>query len=356
MWFKSNFFKYSFGTLLVLAILVLLLQLSSIFKFIFDFILAFISPLLIGGFLFYILRPLRNFLEEKKLSRVSAIAVIYFLLILLIVFFSVYAWPFISKQISDFAMYPYEKVEAVQSKTVDIINLFNFPHISDAEIKQQLTGVLQNILSIISADLSTIITRITMVTYIAALTPFLLFYLLKDSGHFQINVIYLTPKRYKSHVKNILNDLDHALSAYITAQFVVAVIIGSLLFIGYTIIKLPYAFPLSLFALVFNMIPFLGTFISTIPALIVGFITSPWMALEVMIVNIIVHAMDANLISPNVLGPRLKVHPLTIILLLLASGSLYGVLGLLLATPVYVLVKVLVVDIYEIEKKHHNLS
>lgn len=72
------------------------------------------------------------------------------------------------------------------------------------------------------------------------------------------------------------------------------------------------------------------------------------MILKVIIVFVIVQQTESNIISPLIIGHRLHIHPLTIILLLVAAGSLYGLVGLLLATPVYAITKVLAANLYKI--------
>ncbi len=124
--------------------------------------------------------------------------------------------------------------------------------------------------------------------------------------------------------------------------------------LGSVIIGLNYALVLSLFALIFMTIPFLGPFLSILPALFVGLSDSPFMVVKVFIVFAVVQQIESNVISPLVIGQRLNIHPLTIILLLLAAGSLYGLIGLLLATPLYALVKVLIESLYKIYRLRYN--
>jgi predicted PurR-regulated permease PerM len=109
-----------------------------------------------------------------------------------------------------------------------------------------------------------------------------------------------------------------------------------------------YSLILALVAMLTNVIPFVGPFIGIIPALIVGFIESPMMMLKVIIVVVIAQQIESNLISPQIMGRALDVHPLTIILLLLVASSLGGVLGLILAVPTYAMLKVVVKHSYRL--------
>lgn len=347
MWFNAPFYKYATGTIFVLVILFLLIQLYPILEVIINFFVALIVPLIAAGLLFYIFRPLRDLLEKRGFRRVYSLAIVFLILFLSIFLIVLYIWPFFAAQISDFAASPQYKIEEVQRKTISFMNLFNYNELSTTELQEILNSYLYSILDWFSKDILGIVTNVTKIASFIIFTPIILFYLLKDSDHFEKSVIKLTPKPYRDATKIVLEDLDETLSIFISGQFTIAIFVGILLFIGYSLIGLPYALLLAMFALVFNMIPFIGTFISTIPALILGFSVNPLMCFKVILVVIAVHALDANLISPYVLGKKLKIHPLTIILLLLAAGSLWGITGLLLATPLYALLKTLLLALYE---------
>lgn len=119
-------------------------------------------------------------------------------------------------------------------------------------------------------------------------------------------------------------------------------IIGTLAYIGYLIVGLPYAIVLALIVGITNIIPYLGPYIGAFPALIVALSISWKMALSVVVVNIIVQIFEGNVVSPQVVGRKLHIHPLFIIISLLIGGKLAGILGLILAVPVFAVLKVIV--------------
>jgi len=107
----------------------------------------------------------------------------------------------------------------------------------------------------------------------------------------------------------------------------------------------------AVFALFMNVIPFIGPWIAFIPALIIGFIQDPIMILWVSLITLAANQIDANLITPNIMGKTLKIHPLTIITVLLAAGKIAGFFGILLAVPGYAIGKVIVTNIYNKRKE-----
>lgn len=121
--------------------------------------------------------------------------------------------------------------------------------------------------------------------------------------------------------------MDFALSSYIKGQILVSFCVGVLVYIGYLIIGLEYSLILAIITMFTNVIPFLGPFLGTIPAVIVALIDSPGMVVKVLVVTIVAQQIEGNLVSPLVMGKSLNIHPLTIIVLLLVAGSLVGFWG-----------------------------
>jgi predicted PurR-regulated permease PerM len=90
------------------------------------------------------------------------------------------------------------------------------------------------------------------------------------------------------------------------------------------------------------IVPFLGPLIGIIPAVFVALMSGePFMAVKVLVVLLVVQQLEGNLVTPNIMGNRLNIHPLTIILLLLIAAALYGFIGILIAIPLYAVLKTL---------------
>lgn len=132
--------------------------------------------------------------------------------------------------------------------------------------------------------------------------------------------------------------------------------IGVMLFIGYLIIDLDYSMLLAIFSMLTNVIPFIGPILAITPALIIACIDSPMMVVKVLIVMMIVQQIEGHIISPQVMGKKLEIHPLTIISLLLAAGRIGGVLGLIIAVPVYAVIKVIAHHSYRLWKLRKEKS
>src|SRR5699024_11095878 len=139
----------------------------------------------------------------------------------------------------------------------------------------------------------------------------------------------------KTWVKKTLNDIDDVLNLYIRGQVLISTILATLLYIGYSIIVLNFALLLVFFSFFFNIILFIRPWIVYFSALIIALFQDHIMAIWIYIITLIAQQTDSNLITPNIMGRTLNIHPLTIITILLAAGNIAGVMGILLAVPGY---------------------
>jgi len=153
--------------------------------------------------------------------------------------------------------------------------------------------------------------------------------------------ITFIPKKHRTHIIKLLTDIDSALGNYVRGQFIVCLIVGVLAYLGYWIIGMPYPLLLASVVMVFNIIPYLGPFFGAAPAIIMASTISFKMVLLVAGVNLAVQILEGNVISPQVVGRTLHMHPLLIIFVLLIGGELAGIVGLILAVPFFAVLKVL---------------
>lgn len=339
-WYHNKFFQYGIGILLVLTIIFVFYQIAFLVAPVFNFISILFAPIVISFLFYYLLRPIVYFFETYHVPRTVSIVGIYIILAIVLIVFLANVVPILGEQITQIANTSVAKLENLQgsSRTLTIgpysINI-------EKEIQQSLTYFLQQATAILSKNLIELLSIITRVAAIMIVIPFILFYLLKEDNDFSSKFLKHVPGDFGKEVQKTLKNVDSTLSSYIQGLVLISLSMGFLLFIAYFAIGLNYALILSFIALIVTTIPFVGSFMAITPALLVGLSQSPFMGLKVAIVFIIIQQLESNVISPQIIGQRLHIHPLTIILLLLAAGTLYGLVGLLLATPTYAVCKVL---------------
>ncbi|MPN43908.1 putative transport protein [bioreactor metagenome] len=146
----------------------------------------------------------------------------------------------------------------------------------------------------------------------------------------------------RSRVSTIIDEVAVVISGYIRGQFWISVVIGLTVFCGMYFLKVDYPLVLGLLATLTETIPIVGPIVGAIPAILLAFLTSPALAVKVLLFFIIVHQIENHIIVPNVMGQTIDLHPATVIIVLLIGGQLYGIIGMMLAVPVAALLKVIV--------------
>ena len=194
--------------------------------------------------------------------------------------------------------------------------------------------------------MSSVVGTVTSVVIAIITFPFVLFYLLKDGHQMPAYVAKFLPAKARRSFLETLKEISTQISNYIRGQIAVAFAVMIMFAIGYTIIGLPYGWLIAIVAGILNIIPFLGSFLAMVPAIVVGIFVSPIMLASVLIVFMIEQTLEGRLISPKLLGSSMKIHPVTVLIVLLSAGNVFGILGVIFGVPGYAILKVLVYRFY----------
>lgn len=343
--------KRWFQTLVALILIFLLILLVSAADFIFDpffkYVGAVAFPLIGAGVLFYLTRPLMHLLEKMKLHRIVAIFIVFLILLAFLFVVARYIVPILQTQFSNLV----NNIPSMVSGVQDLISYWQSNQdVIPTEVNETINNITSNLQSYIEMAMSFIfgfIGEFISILFALVLIPFFLFFMLKDGEKFVPFITQYFKKKKGDNIRSLLGKIDEALTSFIQGQLIVALCIGVLLYIGYSIIGLNYAMTLAIFGMVICVIPFIGPYLAVTPAIIVGFFQDPYMPIWVAIVMIVAQQIEGNLVSPNVMGKALHLHPLTVITVVLAAGSIGGLVGMLFAIPIYAVVKTVISHFYE---------
>ncbi|WP_163969441.1 AI-2E family transporter [Oceanobacillus halotolerans] len=343
--------KRWFQTLTLFILIFLLILLISVTDFVFTPILKYIGavavPIIGAGILFYLTKPVMHFLERFKINRVVAILLVFLLLILIAFFVILYLSPILQRQFSNL-------MANVPSMIRGVENFINYWQANQIVIPEEVNNAISDFTNNLQTYLENFISHLfgfigQLISIIASivLIPFFLFFMLKDGEKLVPYITQIFEKKKADNIRTLLQKIDEVLTAFIQGQLIVSFCVGVLLLIGYAIIDLNYALTLALFGLVMNVVPFIGPFIAVAPAIIVGAFQDPMMIIWVSLIMIAAQQVESNFISPNVMGKVLDIHPLTIITVILAGGSIAGFLGILFAVPFYAVIKTIIGHFYQ---------
>ncbi|MGM9903259.1 permease [Enterococcus sp. 10A9_DIV0425] len=348
--------------LLILATLILV---SSKINFIFQPIGTFFStlfaPVLIAGFLYYILNPIVELLMRTKIKRIWAVAIVLLLLVAAIIWILLSVIPSLVQQISSLAYNMPDFIRQVENWLADVAQWPIFREVNINKYFEQLDisygTIIQQFLSGLSNSLGSIVGTIASATIVIITAPFILFYMLKDGEKLVPNIKSFFPEKRREQIVELLGQLNRTLANYISGQAIECLFVGTFTFLGYFAIGVEYAFLFGVIAGLTNLIPYLGPYLGLAPAFLVTVFNDPFKALLCCIVVLVVQQLDGNIIYPNVIGKSLKIHPLTIIIVLLVAGNIAGLLGIFLGVPFYAICKTIisyVVKIVKEDKQNEN--
>ncbi|WP_258088474.1 AI-2E family transporter [Weissella fangxianensis] len=345
--------------LLAVALLVLIVaQLRFILEPIGQFIGAVFVPLIISGFLYYILNPVVGALQKVPLSKTRhvsrgwAITIVMLLLLSILVALLLTLLPALVDQIASLVKNIPILVDTIQhwANQISQINFskeygidFNLD-----KLQQEVQNIGKTVVSGMATSLSAVIAKLTGFTVTAITVPVMTIYMLNDGHKLAPFIQKVFPSKQQARISDILGRLNQTLAQYISGQVLEMIFVGVFTAVGYFMIGQKYALLLGVFAGITNMIPYVGPYIGLVPALFVALTDSFWQAIWVIVVVLIVQQVDSNLIYPRVMGASLHVHPLTIIVLLLAAGNIAGIAGMILAVPFYAVIRTVIVYTWQL--------
>ena len=343
--------KRWFQVLVGFILVFLLIYLIYINRFIFDPLAKYIGavafPFIAAGLLFYLTKPIMKLLLKYKVPKIVAILLIFILIISVGYVFTIFVIPIAQDQYTKFVKNMPSMIKGAED-LIDYVrdNQGIFPE----EVYETIDNIMANLQTYFEGIMTFLFSFITQVIgflFSLVLVPFFLFFMFKDGDKFIPFVTQIFEQKKASNLRNLLRKIDYTLSAYIQGQLLVSLSIGIMLFIGYLIIDLDYALSLALFGMMMCVVPFIGPFIAVIPAVIVGVFQDPMNVVWIALIMIIAQQIEGNFISPNIMGHVLRIHPLTIITIILAAGSIAGFVGILFAVPFYAVVKTIIVHFWE---------
>jgi len=338
---QSRLFTALVYIILILIVMFLLVLVRPMLLSVYGFLKAVLAPFLVAMIISYTLNPIVNLLHDRKVPRTAAVLLIYAVFISAAVVILMNVIPMFMNQVEELN----EHMPDLTMRAQGMVDQFNNNNVLPEAVRDGINRSIASIEKQIEhriADFLNNIGAVVNVLFIAMIVPFLAFYMMKDLDVFERAALQYVPRARRKHAVRVMKDIDAALGSYIRGQLIVSVCVGALAYVGYLIIGMPYPLLMAAFVSLFDIIPYLGPFFGALPALIMASTISWKMVLLVIVVNMICQNLESNVISPQVVGKSMKMHPLTIILVLLVGGELAGVVGMILAVPFYAAMKVIV--------------
>ncbi len=322
----------------------------------------------VGFVIAYILNPVVEALERLRIRRAVAVVIVYFLLLNVLVLGSVLVSQVVSEMgrfvnlipkaidnlgslsghvsawltgvltnlpdaISSRLAVPANQTQLSQQIRQELVNF-------TTQLVQSLNKLLQHLIAGGPSLLLSGATAVISTTFQVVLIFIASAYFLYDYPRFTANFRRFVPVRWRPLYEDLSDKADRAVGGYLRGQLVITVTLGILIWVGLSIIGVPLATAISFLAAIFNLVPYLGPIIGVLPAVLLGLTVSPWTAVFAIVVFLLANQLEAHVLSPLILSRSTNLHPVTVLLAIMAGLGLFGLVGALLAVPVVALVKV----------------
>ena len=301
-------------------------------------------PFIVAVFFAYLLNPAVCALEEKGLRRPVAIFVVYGIVFGLLIVAGTYGIPVLIRELENFG----RELPQMMAKGEEVMQAIQFTY-QNSLLPYSLRIALDNALLSLQDEVQQFIAEVVnsligLISYTIGLviTPILAFYILNDWYELKDKLLQLLPVKWRQEWLMTCCDFDKVLSGVIRGQLTVALIVGILVTIGLRLLDVPYSLLIGILAGMLDIIPYFGAFIGATPAVTLALLTSPVLALKVVILFFVIHQLEGTVIGPKILGESVGLHPLSVIFFVFIGGEMAGLAGMLLGVPLAALGKVVV--------------
>ena len=289
---------------------------------------------IVAGLLAYILDPVVTAIEERGLSRAAATALIMLLITLVVVVFWYTVIPiaivqFKALQAGAGVTPASHALARIEGQLRDICQSLGLVPVNLAEeLGKFKTSVVLKIPNFIINDSPSLLIGLVM-------TPFVMFFILKDARQFKKYFINLVPNRYFEFTLDLMYKMDVQLGNYLRGQFIDALVFGLLATGALWALDVPYFVFIGIFSGLANLIPFVGPLAGAGAALVAVVLEQGDLirGFYVLLAFVILKLVDDIAIQPLAVGKHVDLHPMVIALAILVGGHIFGILGMLLAIP-----------------------
>ena len=308
-------------------------------------ILKISMPLFIGFGFAWLVEPMIKYLEGRNLSRKLSTAIVYVFFVLILTMLIVLVVPeFISQLKELIGQVPAFLVE-IKDFITNIFDKFGDGDIDLSTVQANLITQVENVANNLTTNsLSGIVDTVSNIISSSAsvlLGIMIGFYFSVDFDKIKNRIKSWIPIKYKDETFKIINDLNVMARGYVSGTLFTSLAVAFFTFVGLIISGISSPLLFAIFCGITNIIPYFGPYIGGIPTIIVAFSISPMCGIIASLTIVIVQFVEGNIINPIIVGKATDIHPITIVIGLLVFEYYFGILGMILATPIIGSVKIL---------------
>jgi len=294
-------------------------------------ILIFIAAIVAAGISPVIqrVRIAVRFRFHRNIRRGTAVAIVYFPFVLLVLFIVLVVVP--------------QLIDETRSLGAQLPNLIEQNILTPLQRWLPMSAVrayVHNGIHVPPANVFGVVrvTATVIASFIAVL--FMIVYMLMDAERLRNLLLLVFRPEVRADRQRVLTRISRRLSWWLSGQLILSALMGTAIFITILALRLPYALPLAILAMFGEMVPVLGPIVATTPALAIAILHSKWQFWSMLIIAILLQKIENFIVVPRVMGRKVRISPLSVFVAFMIGGSILGVIGALLAVPVAAIIQV----------------
>lgn len=314
------------------------LSLALLFGSILSYTMGPIIPVMIAFGLAYLINPLIDWLEKKwYLKRSISTLILLLSVVFTIVLFFTFMIPFIFSQLTALSQNFPQYLSTMQGIIQNLNSFFNQYGISLGSMidESALNSKLQNLLNNLAAGAFENLNKLgNMVSQLMNILifPFAFYYFSKEFNNMKSWIRDFIPLEYRDRITVYYRDIDQIVGSFVRGQVIICSLVGLLTYLGLLLIGFDYALLIALMVSILSLIPYIGTLVSVITAVMLALISSSlFMAVKVLIIMELIQFTEGNFITPRIMAKTIGMHPLLIMVGVVIFTELFGFWGMLMA-------------------------
>ena len=339
--------SYAFLILALVAGGLYILRVLDVFPLI-GTILKVMVPFFIGFILAWLLNPIVNKLTDKGMKRSLAVGLVYLMLAVIIYLFCLAIIPSLVTQLNEFAKSIPGYIDPISDWVNNVFTkLSRSTNIDMDTVKINFITYVESFGTEIATDLPSNLISVVQ-SVVSGIGKFFIgvligFYLSLNFHNVNKLMMSIVPVKFKKDAEYLLGSISDVLYRFLNGTLWLTVLLFVVSFIGFSIIGLSTPILFALFCAITNLIPYVGPYIGAVPAILVGYSQSTFIGTAVLIFIVICQTIDGNILNPIVIGKKTDLSPITVIISMLIFEYFFGIIGMIIATPVAAIIKVIYV-------------
>ncbi len=302
-----------------------------------------LAAFFISVILAYIINPLVNYLETKRIPRRFGVLIVYVGFILALVLLFVVVLPKTIEELRNLFIALPQWLNEWNARILDASD--KIEKMTNLDMTRIMSSGQKQVEAYLNSLENTFVDKVRsmasgmyaalgrMVSFVLVLI--LTYYFTVDKNRIKVKLYKAIPSGFRTDILNLASEINAAMMEFVKGKLLLAVIVGLMTMCMLFILGVNFAVAIGLITMIADIIPYIGPFLAFVPAFFFSFMDSWTKALWVSIFFVFLQWAENNLFAPKILGKRTGLHPAVVLMCIFIGGGTFGVMGMILSVPVF---------------------